>query len=203
MSKIEEVFCGVVGYAFHEWAAACSTSPSKGVRVMREPITTLDPRYSDPEAAATQWEETCRVIETAQVFWLSTVRADGRPHVTPVVAVWDGEALYFCTGDSEQKARNLRDNPQVILTTGCNHWNEGPDAVVEGEARRVTDQDRLERLAQLWATKWDGRFQFQARDGYFHDPNVPESVLVFSVTPGKVFAFGRGHHHDSHTRHQF
>lgn len=170
---------------------------------MNKPVTTIDPRYSDPEAVATPWEETRRIIETAQVFWLSTVRADGRPHVTPVVAVWDDVTLYFCTGVSEQKARNLRSNPQVMLTTGCNYWNEGLDAVVEGEAVRVTDQDRLERLARMWATKWDGRFQFQARDGSFHDPNVPESVLVFSVTPTKVFAFGRGHQHDAHTCHQF
>jgi len=55
---------------------------------MNEPITTIDPRYSDPNAVATPWEETCRVLETAELFWLSTVRADGRPHATPVVAVW-------------------------------------------------------------------------------------------------------------------
>jgi len=40
---------------------------------MSEPITTMDPRYSDPEAVATPWEETRRVIEATQVFWLSTV----------------------------------------------------------------------------------------------------------------------------------
>ncbi|EFH82693.1 pyridoxamine 5'-phosphate oxidase family protein [Ktedonobacter racemifer] len=55
---------------------------------MNEPITTIDPRYSDPNAVATPWEETCRVLETAELFWLSTGRADGRPHATPVVAVW-------------------------------------------------------------------------------------------------------------------
>jgi len=55
---------------------------------MNEPITTIDPRYSDPNAVATPWEETCRVFETAELFWLSTVRADGRPHAIPVVAVW-------------------------------------------------------------------------------------------------------------------
>jgi hypothetical protein len=55
---------------------------------MNEPITPIDPRYSDPNAVATPWEETCRVLETAEQFWLSTGRADGRPHATPVVAVW-------------------------------------------------------------------------------------------------------------------
>jgi hypothetical protein len=35
----------------------------------------------------------------------------------------------------------------VVLTTGCNRWNEGLDVVVEGEAVRVTDEEMLKRLA--------------------------------------------------------
>src|SRR3989475_8778304 len=96
-------------------------------------------------------------------------------------------------------------NPHVILTTGCNHWEEGLDVVVEGDAVRITNQDMLERLASVWATKWDGRWQYLVRDGYFyhHDEHevLPDAILVFSVTPTKVFAFAKGHF--SHTRHQF
>lgn len=124
---------------------------------MHGPITTLDTRYSEPDGVVTQWEETRRVLETADMFWLSTVRADGRPHVTPVVGVWHDDALHFSTADTEQKAINLRGNSHVILTTGRNHWQEGVDVVVEGDAVRITDEDRLERLAKVWATKWDGR----------------------------------------------
>jgi nitroimidazol reductase NimA-like FMN-containing flavoprotein (pyridoxamine 5'-phosphate oxidase superfamily) len=111
---------------------------------MNEPITTIDTRYSDPDAVATAWEETRRVLEAAEVSWLTTVRADGRPHVTPVVTVWFEGAIHFSTADTEQKAINLLGNPHVILTTGCNQWNEGLDVVVEGDAVRVSDQDQLE-----------------------------------------------------------
>jgi hypothetical protein len=55
---------------------------------MPTPVTTLDERYSEPGAVATEWNETRRVLESAQVFWISTVRPDGRPHVTPCAAVW-------------------------------------------------------------------------------------------------------------------
>ena len=174
---------------------------------MNEPITTMDTRYSEPDGVVTPWEETRRVLETAEIFWLSTVRADGRPHVTPVVAVWHDDALHFSTADTEQKAFNLRGNPHVILTTGCNHWNEGLDVVVEGDAVRVAEQDTLERLAAVWATTWDGRWHYLVRDGYFYhyDPDeqtvLPDSILVFSVKPTKVFAFAKGQF--SHTRHQF
>jgi nitroimidazol reductase NimA-like FMN-containing flavoprotein (pyridoxamine 5'-phosphate oxidase superfamily) len=172
---------------------------------MATPVTALDQRFSDPGAAATGWDETRRVLETAELFWISTVRADGRPHVTPLVAVWLDGAIHFCTGFAEQKAINLRANPHVILTTGCNQWDAGLDVVVEGDAVQVTDDDTLTRLAAAWATKWDGRWQYLVRDGRFHhhdeDGVLPEKILVFSVKPTKVLAFAKGAF--SHTSHRF
>src|SRR5260370_33873813 len=100
-------------------------SASERKLLMHEPITTMDPRHSSPNAVATGWEETRHVLETARVYWLSTVRADGRPHVTPVVAVWHNGAIHFNAADTAQRAINLRANPHVVLTTGCNHWAEG------------------------------------------------------------------------------
>src|SRR5258708_5481967 len=147
------------------------TERSKGVLLMNEPVTKIDPRFSDPGTVATGWDETRRVLETAELFWIATVRADGRPHVTPLVAVWLDGALYFTTGAAEQKAVNLRGNPQVILMTGNNHWDEGLDVVVEGDAVQLTDDAVLKRLAAAWTTKWDGRWQFEARNGGFHHAN--------------------------------
>ncbi len=168
---------------------------------MNTPVTTLDQRFSDPAAAATGWAETRRVLADADLFWLTTVRADGRPHVTPLVAVWADGALHFCTGAAEQKAVNLSSNPHVILTTGCNRWDGGLDVVVEGDAVRATDEDLLRRLAGAWARKWDGRWQFQVRDGAFqHMEGFP--ALIFTVTPVKVLAFGKGEPF-SHTSHRF
>src|SRR5438045_9429581 len=113
---------------------------------MNEPITTLDTRHGVPRGGVTPWEETRRVLETAELFWLTTVRADGRPHVTPLVAVWHDGALYFTITDDGQKAVNLRGNLHVILTTGCNTWKEGLNVVLEGEAVRLTDPETLERV---------------------------------------------------------
>jgi nitroimidazol reductase NimA-like FMN-containing flavoprotein (pyridoxamine 5'-phosphate oxidase superfamily) len=168
---------------------------------MTTPVTKLDPRFSESNATATDWDETRQVIESAELFWVSTVRADGRPHVTPLPAIWLDDALHFCTGFAEQKAVNLRQNPHVILTTGCNDWDKGLDVVVEGDAVQVTDQGQLIRLAEAWSRKWDGRWRYDVRDGSFFHPNDDEAVLVFAVAPAKVFAFRKGDF--SHTRHQF
>jgi Pyridoxamine 5'-phosphate oxidase len=159
---------------------------------MPTPVTTFDQRYSDPAATAVGWEETRRVLETAELFWISTVRADGRPHVTPVVAAWTEEAIWFSTGAGEQKFANLRANSHVVLTTGCNRWDQGLDVVVEGDAVQVTDDAVLSRVTGAFAAKWDGRWQYTARGGCFRDLDGSGEAMVFSVTPAKVFAYAKG-----------
>src|SRR6202011_3575667 len=112
---------------------------------MTDPVSShLDTRFSNPGAEATAWDETLHALERAELFWVTTVRSDGRPHVTPLVAVWLDGAIHFSTGPTEQKAVNLAVNPHVILTTGCNTWDQGVDVVVEGDAIQVTDNDTLE-----------------------------------------------------------
>jgi nitroimidazol reductase NimA-like FMN-containing flavoprotein (pyridoxamine 5'-phosphate oxidase superfamily) len=165
---------------------------------MNEPVTELDARFSDPDAQATTWARTRQALEEAQLSWLSTVRADGRPHVTPLVAVWLDGALHFCTGPAEQKAVNLTTNPHVVVTTGCNGWDRGLDVMVEGEALPVTDPARLKRLAAAWAIKWDGSWKFEVTEGGFQN-DAGGLALVFAVEPTKVLAFGKGPF--SHTRH--
>jgi general stress protein 26 len=170
---------------------------------MSEPLAELDQRFSDQGTAATPWSVARSVLETAQLSWITTVRADGRPHVTPLVPVWVDDAVYFATGPSEQKAVNLAGNPKVVMLTGCNSWNEGLDVTVEGEARQVTDPGMLERLAAAWATKWNGEWQYRVVDGGFADINEIEPggvVLVFEVKASKVLAFGKGTF--SHTRYR-
>ena len=168
---------------------------------MQQPVTELDTRFSDPNATATDWEQTRRALEDAELFWITTVRVDGRPHVTPLVAVWLDHAIHFATGIGEQKAVNLRTNQNVILTTGCNEWEQGLDVVVEGEAVQVIDESVLEQLAEAWAAKWDGRWAYEVRQRSFWHEGGSDAVLVFAVKPAKVLAFAKGTF--GQTRHRF
>jgi general stress protein 26 len=170
---------------------------------MPDPITTIDLAHSGaPDAVATPWEETRRVLETAEVFWLSTVRADGRPHVTPVAAAWLDGTLYFGTGSIAQKLKNLRGNPRVVLTTGCNHLATGLDIVVEGVAAPCTDAAVHERFYQQQAILWGEGWPIQLRNGVLWDESTREPLLLFAVTPTKIFASARGDQW-SQTRYQF
>lgn len=154
------------------------------------PTPELHTGFSPPGATPTSWEDVLRVLVEAELFWISTVRTNGQPHVTPLPTVWHDGALYFCTGPGEQKAVNLHANDHCALTTGDNRWKAGLDVVVEGRAERVTDDALLRVLAALWESKYDGDWKYDARDGAFHhDVGIAH---VFEVRPRKVLSFAKG-----------
>jgi catechol 2,3-dioxygenase-like lactoylglutathione lyase family enzyme len=189
-----------------EYVASVGGRPA-GAGPMPEPTAELDRRFSSPDATPRPWSEVVDVLEHAEIFWLSTVRRDGRPHVTPLPAVWLDGSLHFCTGPGEQKARNLAASPQCVLTTGTDRYRSGLDVVVEGAAVRVTDVVLLERLAARWQSKLGWSFEvadgaFRQHGGVRADPDTGIVAYVFSVTPSKVLAFGKGEPF-SQTRYRF
>jgi hypothetical protein len=128
-----------------------------------EPVSELDSRFSSEDATATMWADAREQLERAQVYWLSTVRAGGRPHVTPPIAVWLDGALYFCTGPTEQKAKN---------------------------AVKVGDDGELRRVAEAYETKYGTDWHFDVKDGAFHHEGG--EAWVFEVAPVKAFGFAKG-----------
>src|SRR5437868_14584196 len=134
------------------WAGTIPTHTKRSeAMASNKPVTELDARYSSQDATPTAWAEAIAQLKQAEVYWLSTVRPDGRPHVTTLLSVWLDGALYFCTGASERKAKNLAHNSQVVITTGCNVL-EGLDVVVEGKAVQLSDEAKLQRLADMYAS---------------------------------------------------
>jgi len=159
-----------------------------------EPTAELDARYSSDGATAVGWAEARKHLEEAELFWISTVRPDGRPHVTPLISVWLDGSLHFCTGPDERKARNLERNRACILTTGCNTLDAGLDVVVEGEAVRIGDDARLQRIADAYVSKYGDQWRFGVRDGTFvhGDPEDSLVAIVFEVAPRTAFGFRKG-----------
>src|SRR5262245_27224490 len=62
-------------------------------RAARQAVTTVARHFSSEGVAPVPWTEARSRLGAAEVFWVSTVRPDGRPHVTPLIAVWLDEAL--------------------------------------------------------------------------------------------------------------
>jgi general stress protein 26 len=153
--------------------------------------TTLDPRFSDPAAEATSWADAQRELSDAKAYWLSTVREDGRPHVTTIAAVWVHDSVYFTTGVDEQKQRNLEHNLACVLTTGCNSF-EGLDVVLEADAVRETDPSILQAMADAYRSKYDDMFPYEVRDGELYLEEAPAQVVAYRLQARKAFGFAKG-----------
>lgn len=179
-----------------------SSEPSLRLRVMEnmrsaEPTASLDARFSSPGAEPQAWDAARRTVSEAELYWLATVRPDGRPHITPLIAVWVDERLHFCTGPSEQKAKNLEANDRCAVLTGAN-VTEGLDVVVEGRAVPVTDDATLRRLAGAYEAKYGPDWRFTVHDGAFRHgtgslkDEDPGTAIVFAVAADRAFGFGKG-----------
>jgi nitroimidazol reductase NimA-like FMN-containing flavoprotein (pyridoxamine 5'-phosphate oxidase superfamily) len=151
----------------------------------------LDKRFGDADEPLDG--DTVRgILAKAELYWLTTVRGDGRPHVTPLVGVWIDDNFVFCTGSGEQKARNIAHGNAVVITTGTNSWNSGLDIVVEGHAERVTGLHELTDLADAYRDKYGDDWDYDADDEVF-DPEG-QRAHVFRVAPTKVIAFAKSPH---------
>lgn len=169
----------------------------------RQGMTTgrIDPRYGDASATAPVWEDIERRLTEAQLYWIVTVRADGRPHAVPLVGVWHEGTFAFCTGPGEQKHRNLEVNARVAVTTGetgAQGWNVGEDIVVEGSAVRVSDGPEVETLAGVWFGKYGDDWHYAVRGDEFVELSDSGAAggggaWVYRVRPDKVMVFGDEH----------
>jgi general stress protein 26 len=155
-----------------------------------EPDAVLGP-FSSPGAQATPWASALTVLGEAEVFWLSTVRPDGRPHVTPLLAAWSLGGMCFTTGGQERKALNLEHNPHCVLTTGTNALT-GVDVVIEGVASAVEERSSREQAAADFERKYGPHLTSPEGTWYrLGEAVVAGDVRLYRVAPTVGFAFGK------------
>lgn len=111
-------------------------------------------------------------------YWVATARPDGRPHLMPVWAVWDGGALWFSSSIGSRKARNLSDEPRCSIATD-NAWEP---VVLEGIARVVTDHDALARYIALENEKYGTDYTVDFLDPAVNATLRVEPSWVFTLT---------------------
>lgn len=137
----------------------------------------------------TPWAEIRDSLAEAQTTWLATVRPDGLPHVVPVGAHWLDGAYYVTTGQGTVKGNNLDQNPHCVIALSA----RGFDVVIEGEASKVSDVEKLERIARAYAEEegWPAYVHDGVLDAPYSAPwTGPAPYDVYEVTPGKVLAMG-------------
>ncbi|MCX5137359.1 PPOX class F420-dependent oxidoreductase [Streptomyces sp. NPDC060011] len=115
---------------------------------------------------------------------LSTVRADGSPHVAPIWFVLDGEDLVFNTAKDSVKGKNLARDGRVAL---CVDDDRPPFAFVVLEGRAVLSED-VDDLRH-WAARIGGRYMGEDRAEEFGRRNGVPGELLVRLRIEKVLAF--------------
>ncbi|MBB4852865.1 hypothetical protein HNP40_000231 [Mycobacteroides chelonae] len=98
----------------------------------------------------------------------------------------------FCTGPTEQKARNLEANAAAAVATGVSTWHDGHDVVVEGTAERVVDAATLRNVADAYFEKYGEDWKFTPSDGGFGEGD--QFAVVHKVVASKVLFFTKKPH---------
>ncbi|KUO07904.1 PPOX class F420-dependent oxidoreductase [Streptomyces sp. DSM 15324] len=114
---------------------------------------------------------------------LSTVRADGSPHVAPVWFLLDGDAVVFTTGKETVKGRNLARDGRIAL---CADDDRPPFdfVVLQGRARISEELDEV----RYWAARIGARYMGEERAEEFGARNGAPGELLVRVAIDKVLA---------------
>ncbi|MEU6353388.1 PPOX class F420-dependent oxidoreductase [Streptomyces sp. NPDC047072] len=128
-----------------------------------------------------EWREF--VSQGTRTGKLSTVRADGSPHVAPIWFLLDGDELVFNTGKSTVKGRNLVRDGRVALCVDDDRPPFGY-VVLQGSARVSEDLDEVRR----WAGRIGARYMGEERAEEFAARNGVPGELLVRVRIDKVLA---------------
>ncbi|MEV0094939.1 PPOX class F420-dependent oxidoreductase [Streptomyces sp. NPDC050738] len=123
------------------------------------------------------------VSESTRTAKLSTVRADGSPHIAPVWFVLDGDDLVFNTAKESVKGRNLARDARVAL---CVDDDRPPFAfvVIRGQAELIEELSEVRH----WASRIGARYMGEERAEEFGARNGVPGELLVRVKVEKVLA---------------
>lgn len=115
---------------------------------------------------------------------LATVRGDGRPHLTPIWFILDGDSLVFTTWHDTVKAGNIGRDPRVAV---CVDDETFPYAFALLEGKAQLEALSPEELLP-WTTAIARRYVGEERAEAFGKRNAVEGELLVRVTVEKTIA---------------
>ncbi|HCI82254.1 MAG TPA: TIGR03667 family PPOX class F420-dependent oxidoreductase [Ktedonobacter sp.] len=123
-------------------------------------------------------------LQTESIIWLTSVRADGRPHLVPVWFYWDGSTVLIFSQPNNQKIRNLRHNSNVMLALEA---KDGGDDVVlfEGKAELLQQP-----AAQVLPSGYEQKYAEGLKNlGMSKDQMMASYSQPIRITPTKFISW--------------
>src|SRR5439155_7502499 len=117
--------------------------------------------------------------------WLATTGLGGRTHLTGIGALWVDDRFYFVSGPRTRKSRNVARYPRCAISVSLRDI----DVVIEGKARRVTDEKTLRRLARIYVAQgWPTRAENRALTAPYNAPSAGRPPwYLYDLTPESAF----------------
>ncbi len=119
-----------------------------------------------------------------RVAHVATTSPTGVPHVVPVCLCVEGGRLYFASGKTGRKIRDLRTNPQIAVSADdyTEAWDRLRGVVVSGTARIHARTATFRRIRRRLYQKYP---QYPAEAALGDGDSV-----VVEIIPRRVFAWG-------------
>jgi nitroimidazol reductase NimA-like FMN-containing flavoprotein (pyridoxamine 5'-phosphate oxidase superfamily) len=119
-----------------------------------------------------------------RVAHVATAAAQGIPHVVPVCLVVEKGRLYFASGKTGRKMRDLRANPHVAVSADdyTEAWGRLRGVVVSGTARVHARNPTFRRIRRRLYAKYP-QYPTEAKLG-------DRDSVVVEITPRRVYAWG-------------
>lgn len=121
------------------------------------------------EEGMLEWFSVDAALAATSHYWISTVRANGEPHLIPIWGGWAHNRLHIEGGDDTLWFRNLMRSPRVAV--GCDH--EGMQIILYGMAS-YGPVDGFEAVADNYEAKY---------------PYRPEAKDMWEIAPSTVLAW--------------
>ena len=137
----------------------------------REPldVKNLDRYGSPPLEWSRAHDALAQATGPAATFFLGTCGPDGTPHAAGLGAMWYEGDLYFISGASMRKAKNLAINPHCTISVRL----QGIDLVLSGTAARTVDPAVLEPVAARYREAgWPAQVEGEALVAPFCAPSA-------------------------------
>jgi pyridoxamine 5'-phosphate oxidase-like protein len=120
--------------------------------------------------------------------WLTTINADGSPHVMPVGIVRVDATWYFSSGPGTRKSGNMIRDSRCVVSVATEPF----DLVIEANAIRVTDDAELATVANAFREGgWPATVDGKALTAEYSAPSAgPPPWHAYRIVPATVYALG-------------
>jgi PPOX class probable F420-dependent enzyme len=126
-----------------------------------------------------------RRLREDAIVWLTSVTADGKPHMAPVWFWWDGDTLLIFSQPGRKKVRNISRNPAVAIALDTR--DEGEEVAFFDGIAELLAEPTSALMSESYKRKYAQLF---LRIGSSPEKMVAEYSQPIRVTPTKLFSWG-------------